>query len=117
MTWDELRKIHRKQRAVFILNHELKSLLLSEDRSRHRKNYVEGDTLIFCFPPPMQKSEFELLIQAQKERKKIKVFRKFGVNNYKDVGFYRIIKHEISLDSLNRETIKFFVKPAKDKKF
>lgn len=112
MKWDEVFEVHRKQNAVYGPEDLIKSMLFSEDSRRNRKNEVKGNTLWFCFPPNMNKHDYDLLMDAKKEDKKFTVYRKFGVNDYRNIGKHKITKLRKGNDKHGRESIIFHVEPA-----
>ena len=50
--------------------------------------------------------------KALKEGRVFRVFRKFGVDDYKDIGMHKIIKYDEGTDERSRESHIFYVEPV-----
>jgi len=110
MKWNDVFRQHKKISAIYTEGNVLKSLMFSGDRRRARLNSTTEDKLVFCFPPWMKNSDLTAMQKAKNEKSKIRVFRKFGPDNWKDIGFHQIIEYKSGVDMRGRESHIFLLK-------
>jgi len=114
MKWDEVFRQHKKMGAIFKEGKVLKSLIFSEDRRRARLNEAKGNELLFCFSPSMMKNDLDAMQKAKIEKTKIRVFRKFGPDDWKDIGFHQITEFKTGVDRRGEISYIFLLKQCGD---
>lgn len=115
MKWNEVFRQHKKMGAIFTDAKVLKSLVFSEDSRRARLNEVKGDQLVFCFPPSMRKNDLDAMQKAKNEKTKVRVFRKFGPDDWKDIGFHQITEYKSGVDKRGGNSHIFLLKQCGEK--
>jgi hypothetical protein len=115
MKWDEVFRQHKKVGAIFTDGKILKSLIFSEDKRRARLNESKGNELVFYFPPSMRKNDLDAMQKAKNEKTKVRVFRKFAPDDWKDIGFHQIIEFKTGVDKRGDRSLIFLLKQCGEK--
>ncbi|KAB0667523.1 hypothetical protein F6V25_02150 [Oryzomonas japonica] len=103
MKWQEVFQIHRKIRAAYVEEGQLKSMLFSLDRRRKRFNYRKGDTLCFCFYKAAP--ETAQILSSLRIGANFRVFEKVAPDTWNDLGSHTCIFVGDGKDAANRDSL------------